>query len=125
MKLPRVYPVVDSASWVERLVSLGVRLVQLRIKDRSEDELRSEIRDAKKLCEQADAQLIVNDYWQLAMADVISCTWDKAMCKPPTYRRFARQVSGSASVLMITSSLKMPWPSSPSTWHSVRSIPRC
>ena len=69
MKLPRVYPVVDSASWVERLVSLGVRLVQLRIKDRSEDELRSEIRDAKKLCEQADAQLIVNDYWQLAMAE--------------------------------------------------------
>jgi len=69
MKLPRVYPVVESASWVERLVSLGVRLVQLRIKDRSENELRSEIRDAKKFCEQADAQLIVNDYWQLAMAE--------------------------------------------------------
>lgn len=48
---------------------LGVRLVQLRIKDRSDEELRSEIRDAKKLCEHADAQLIVNDYWQLAMAE--------------------------------------------------------
>ena len=69
MKLPRVYPVVDSAGWVERLLPLGVRLVQLRIKDRSDDELRAEIRDAKRLCEHADAQLIVNDYWQLALSE--------------------------------------------------------
>ena len=33
MKLPRVYPIVDSAAWVARLAPLGVRLVQLRIKD--------------------------------------------------------------------------------------------
>lgn len=69
MQLPRVYPVVDSARWVDRLVSLGVRLIQLRIKDRCIDALRSEIREAKRLCEDADAQLIVNDYWQLAMSE--------------------------------------------------------
>lgn len=69
MQLPRVYPVVDSASWVGRLVSLGVRLIQLRIKDRCLDELRSEIREAKQLCKHANAQLIVNDYWQLAMLE--------------------------------------------------------
>ena len=69
MQLPRVYPVVDSAGWVARLLPLGVRLVQLRIKDRSEDELRGEIRDARRLCERVDAQLIVNDYWQLAMSE--------------------------------------------------------
>ncbi|MET0497798.1 MAG: thiamine phosphate synthase [Steroidobacteraceae bacterium] len=69
MKLPRVYPVVDSAEWVARLLPLGVRLVQLRIKDRSDEELRDEIREAKRLCERFDAQLIVNDYWHLAIAE--------------------------------------------------------
>jgi thiamine-phosphate pyrophosphorylase len=69
MNLPRVYPIVDSPSWVERLLTVGVRLVQLRIKDRSDDELRSEIRDTKKLCDHRGAQLIVNDHWRLALAE--------------------------------------------------------
>ena len=69
MKLPRVYPIVDSARWVARLLPLGVRLVQLRIKDPSAAELRGEIREAKALCERAGAQLIVNDYWRLALAE--------------------------------------------------------
>jgi thiamine-phosphate pyrophosphorylase len=68
-KLPRVYPVVDSAAWVRRLLAVGVRLVQLRIKDRSDAELRGEIREAKGLCARAGALLIVNDYWQLAVAE--------------------------------------------------------
>jgi thiamine-phosphate pyrophosphorylase len=69
MKLPRVYPIVDSAKWVRRLLPLGVRLVQLRIKNRSASDLRGEIREAKALCARAGAQLIVNDYWLLAMAE--------------------------------------------------------
>jgi thiamine-phosphate pyrophosphorylase len=69
MKLPRVYPVVDSAAWVGRMLSVGVRLIQLRIKDRSASDLRAEIREAKGLCARAGAQLIVNDYWLLAMAE--------------------------------------------------------
>ena len=69
MKFPRVYPIVDSAWWVARLLPLGVRLVQLRIKDPSAAELRGEIREAKALCERAGAQLIVNDYWRLALAE--------------------------------------------------------
>jgi thiamine-phosphate pyrophosphorylase len=69
MKFPRVYPIVDSARWVGRLLPLGVRLVQLRIKERPAAELRDEIRNAKALCERAGAQLIVNDYWLLAMAE--------------------------------------------------------
>ncbi len=69
MKLPRVYPVVDSAAWVGRMLSVGVRLLQLRIKDRSAVEVRAEIREAKGLCARAGAQLIVNDYWLLAMAE--------------------------------------------------------
>ena len=68
-KLPRVYPIVDSAAWVRRLLGVGVRLVQLRMKDRTEVELRAEIREARGLCARAGAQLIVNDYWALALAE--------------------------------------------------------
>jgi thiamine-phosphate pyrophosphorylase len=69
MKLPRVYPIVDSAAWVGRVLSAGVRLVQLRIKDRPAAEVRAEIREAKGLCARVGAQLIVNDYWLLALAE--------------------------------------------------------
>ena len=69
MRLPRVYPVVDSSQWIRRLLPLGVRLVQLRIKDRPASEVRNEIRAAKALCARVGAQLIVNDYWQLALAE--------------------------------------------------------
>jgi thiamine-phosphate pyrophosphorylase len=69
MMLPRVYPVVDSAEWVGRLLPLGVRLIQLRIKTGSAAELGSEIRRAKTMCSRAGAQLIVNDHWPLAMAE--------------------------------------------------------
>ena len=69
MKLPRVYPIVDSAAWVGRMLSVGVRLVQLRVKERSASQLRAEIREAKGLCARAGAQLIVNDYWLLAIAE--------------------------------------------------------
>ena len=69
MRLPRVYPVVDSSQWIRRLLPLGVRLVQLRIKDRPAAEVRNEIRAAKALCARVGAQLIINDYWQLALAE--------------------------------------------------------
>lgn len=69
MKLARVYPIVHSAEWVSRLLPLGVRLVQLRIKDRSDTEVQVEIRSAQVLCERAGAQLVVNDYWRLAMLE--------------------------------------------------------
>jgi thiamine-phosphate pyrophosphorylase len=69
MTLARVYPVVDSAEWVGRLLPLGVRLVQLRIKFGSAADVRSEIRKAKALCTRAGAQLVVNDHWSLAIAE--------------------------------------------------------
>jgi thiamine-phosphate pyrophosphorylase len=67
--LDRFYPIVDSAAWIARLLPLGTRLVQLRAKDRSEREVRDEVRKAKALCTAADAQLIVNDYWQIALEE--------------------------------------------------------
>jgi thiamine-phosphate pyrophosphorylase len=67
--LPRVYPIVDSAAWVRRLLPVGVRLVQLRVKDRNAQDVRTEIRESKALCALSGAQLIVNDYWQLAIEE--------------------------------------------------------
>lgn len=69
MTLSRIYPIVDSAAWIRRLLPAGVRLVQLRVKDRSTEELRGEIRESRGLCERAGAQLIVNDHWQLALEE--------------------------------------------------------
>ena len=69
MKLPRVYPIVDSAAWIGRLAPLGVRLVQLRIKERTAGEVRAEVRAARALCAAAGMQLIVNDYWEIALSE--------------------------------------------------------
>jgi thiamine-phosphate pyrophosphorylase len=67
MRLDPFYLIVDSADWIERLVPLGVRLVQLRIKDKSDAVLRQEIRRSMAVCMAADCQMIVNDYWKLAI----------------------------------------------------------
>lgn len=67
MKLDSFYLIVDSAAWIERLVPLGARLVQLRIKDMEETALRQEIRAAKTVCDRHGCTLVINDYWQLAI----------------------------------------------------------
>lgn len=69
MKLARVYPIVDSAAWIGRLAPLGVRLVQLRVKERTAEEVRTEVRAARVLCAAAGMQLIVNDYWEVALGE--------------------------------------------------------
>lgn len=67
MKLDRFYPIFDSADWLERLVPLGIKLVQLRIKDASPAEIRNHIWRAKLVCAAYNCTLIVNDYWQIAI----------------------------------------------------------
>ena len=61
------YLIVDSSAWLERLLPCGVTLVQLRIKDKDDAELRREIASSKALCERHGATLIVNDYWKIAL----------------------------------------------------------
>lgn len=69
MSLDPFYLIVDSAGWIERLVPLGVRLVQLRIKDRDEAAIRAEIRRAKAVCAANACQLVINDYWRIAIEE--------------------------------------------------------
>ncbi|MGQ7094302.1 thiamine phosphate synthase, partial [Escherichia coli] len=38
-----LYPVVDSVQWIERLLDAGVRTLQLRIKDRRDEEVEADV----------------------------------------------------------------------------------
>ncbi|RUM08920.1 thiamine phosphate synthase [Rhizobium chutanense] len=69
MTLDPFYLIVDSTNWIRRLVPLGVKTVQLRIKDRALPEIRAEIREAAAICKAHACQLIVNDYWQVAIEE--------------------------------------------------------
>lgn len=65
--LEHLYPVVDSADWIARLLSLGVRTVQLRIKPQDPGDLEGEIRRAIALGREHNACVFINDHWQLAL----------------------------------------------------------
>lgn len=73
MKLDPFYLIVDNSNWIERLVPLGVKMVQLRMKDATRDDVRRQIRTAKAVCDRHDCVLVVNDYWQLAIEE--GCDW--------------------------------------------------
>ena len=62
-----LYAVVDSAAWVQRVLDGGVRTVQLRIKDPSHPGLRDEVRASIKAARAVQAQLFINDHWQIAI----------------------------------------------------------
>lgn len=62
------YPVVDDVRWVRRLLPLGVRTIQLRIKERSVADVQRQVREALTIAaDYADCQLIINDYWREAI----------------------------------------------------------
>lgn len=69
MILDRFYPIFDHTDWLKRCLGLGIKLVQLRIKDAAPDVLRSEIRLGRDLCAAHGATLVVNDHWQLAIEE--------------------------------------------------------
>jgi len=62
------YPIVPDANWAARIVPLGVRTLQLRIKDAPAGEVRRQIDDTLALTRRYNCQLIVNDYWCEAIA---------------------------------------------------------
>ena len=62
-----LYPVVDSAQWIERLLDAGVRTLQLRIKDRRDEEVEADVVAAITLGRRYNARLFINDYWRLAI----------------------------------------------------------
>lgn len=67
MKFPRFYPIFDNTDWLRRALPLGVKLVQIRIKDQPEARLMGELALAQELCREHGATLVVNDYWREAI----------------------------------------------------------
>lgn len=62
-----LYPVVDRAFWLRKLLPTGVSTIQLRIKDLKGKALESEIAEAIQIAQQYDCRLFINDYWELAI----------------------------------------------------------
>ncbi|MDI2112862.1 thiamine phosphate synthase [Commensalibacter nepenthis] len=65
--MERFYLITDSVDLIKQLLPIGVKLVQLRIKNMPLDQLRQHVYETKLYCEKYNAQLILNDYWQLAL----------------------------------------------------------
>ena len=73
MTLHGFYPIFDDVAWLRRMLPLGVKLVQLRIKDQPDARVRAQISEARDLAQRYDAVLVVNDYWQAAID--LGCDW--------------------------------------------------
>jgi len=71
--LDRFYPIFDHPDWLERMLPLGVKLVQMRIKDLPATDVRAGLHRAQQLCDAAGATMVVNDYWELAID--LGCSW--------------------------------------------------
>ena len=68
LSLDPFYPILPDTEWLARLLPQGVKLVQLRIKNQPPSVVRAEIAKAVTLCRAHRCELVVNDYWQEAIA---------------------------------------------------------
>ena len=73
MSLDRFYPIFDHPDWLERMLPLGVKLVQMRIKDLPADETRAALQRSKRLCDAVGVIMVVNDFWEMAID--LDCDW--------------------------------------------------
>ncbi len=71
MTLDTFYPVMPDAAWVARVVNAGARLVQLRLKEADAEERVRQARAAREVCARVGATLVLNDFWELALAEGI------------------------------------------------------
>jgi len=60
------YPIVDSFDLLEKLLPLGVKTAQLRVKKLSGIALEEEIRRSIELAKKYQCRLFINDHWELA-----------------------------------------------------------
>ncbi len=58
---------VDSVEWVDLELKMGIMTIQLRIKEPATETLEHQIIQAIALGREFDAQVFINDYWQLAL----------------------------------------------------------
>lgn len=73
MTLDRFYPIFDHSDWLKRMLPLGIKLVQLRVKDQPDAVVRKHIEISRDLCREHGAVLVINDYWEMAID--LGCDW--------------------------------------------------
>lgn len=63
-----LYPVIGCLNWLEKLLPLGMEIIQLRIKNQNNEQLSTIIKHAVVMAaEYPNTRLFINDYWQLAI----------------------------------------------------------
>lgn len=62
-----LYPIVDSIEQLQRLLQLGVTTIQFRIKNLPDELVERQVEGAIALGKRFNAQLFINDYWELAV----------------------------------------------------------
>jgi thiamine-phosphate pyrophosphorylase len=65
--LDRFYPIFDHPQWLGRMLPLGIKLVQMRIKDKDNATLSAMLQDSLDQCRRYDCTMVVNDYWRIAI----------------------------------------------------------
>ena len=55
------------------MLPLGVKLVQMRIKNMQKNDTYAILQCSKQLCDAAGAVMVVNDYWEMAIE--LQCDW--------------------------------------------------
>jgi thiamine-phosphate pyrophosphorylase len=65
--IAKFYPIVPDAEWAGRLARLGVKLIQLRMKDAPAAAIPDAITRALAACREFGCELVVNDYWREAI----------------------------------------------------------
>ncbi len=63
-----VYPIVDGVGPMKELLSLGVDVIQLRIKQSPGPVLEDQVRESIRLAQEYSARLYINDHWRTAVA---------------------------------------------------------
>ncbi|KJV69613.1 thiamine phosphate synthase [Candidatus Neoehrlichia procyonis] len=62
-----LYYIVPDIYWLKYVMNLGVSVVQLRIKGKSDDEVEKEIAQCIEFAKKNKVKLFINDYWKLAI----------------------------------------------------------
>jgi hydroxymethylpyrimidine kinase/phosphomethylpyrimidine kinase/thiamine-phosphate diphosphorylase len=62
-----LYPVIDSLTWLERLLPLNLNIIQLRIKNNDIKVVEPLIEKAVTMARDYKCRLFINDHWQLAI----------------------------------------------------------
>ena len=61
------YPIVPNLDWLERLLPLDVRMMQLRLRDASPAEIDRQVARGLMLCRRGGCQFVVAGHWEAAI----------------------------------------------------------